>query len=199
MKVCKMQVWYEYGTFCLRTSKHGQAEQCLKEAAAIDSGHRAGLMALAALLWHTGLHTDSAHLDEAETVLHAAREAAPDDAAVWALLTLLYASMASRRVSEHRNAAFEMRRLAKLGNNRRLSGNPYLQVSLQSWPSPHSVKSQFAVCLRARNMVTFDVPTVMPCSRGRRVCWLSSVLSKFVQSCQHAAAVFSRYLSGQLL
>lgn len=123
-----VQVWYEYGTFCMRTSKQGPAEQCLREAVAVDNSHKPALMALAALLWHTGLHTDSAHLDQAETVLHAAREAAPDDAAVWALLTLLYGSMAARRVSEHRNAAFEMRRLAKLSNRRKLAGNPYLQV-----------------------------------------------------------------------
>ena len=121
-------MWYDYGTFCLRTAKQGQAEQCLKEAVAIEPAHKPALMALAALLWHVGLHTDSAHLDQAETVLHAAKEAAPDDAAVWALLSLVYDSMASRRVSEHRNAAFEMRRLAKVQNRRKVAGNPYLQV-----------------------------------------------------------------------
>ncbi|KAL0022439.1 hypothetical protein WJX79_000099 [Trebouxia sp. C0005] len=46
------QVWYDYGTFCLRTAKQGQAEQCLKEAVAIEPGHKAALLALAALLWH---------------------------------------------------------------------------------------------------------------------------------------------------
>lgn len=123
-------MWYEYGTFCLRTGKQGQAEQCLREAVAIDPSHKLGLMALAALLWHIGLHTDSAHLDQAETVVHAAKEIGPEDPAVWALLTLVYASMAARRVSEHRNAASEMRRLAKL-KNRKLAGNPYLQVLLR--------------------------------------------------------------------
>ena len=87
-------------------------------------------MALAALLWHIGLHTDSAYLDQAETVVHAVKEISPDDPAVWALLSLVYASMAPRRVSEHRNAASEMRRLAKLRNSRKLAGNPYLQVFL---------------------------------------------------------------------
>lgn len=124
-----MQVWYEYGTFCLRTGKQGQAEQCLREAVAIEPGHKLALVALAALLWHIGLHTDSAHLDQAETVVHAAKEISPEDPAVWALLTLVYASMAARRVSEHRNAASEMRRLAKL-KTRKLAGNPYLQVLL---------------------------------------------------------------------
>lgn len=138
-----LQVWFEYGTFCLRTGKQGQAEQCLREAVSIDPSHKPSLMALAALLWHTGLHTDSAHLDEAETVLHAAKEATPDEAAVWALLTLVYASMAARRVSEHRNAAFEMRRLAKLSNSRKLAGNPYLQVcGLVSFT--HTSKSMLA-------------------------------------------------------
>ena len=122
-----LQVWYEYGTFCLRTGKQGQAEQCLREAVAIEPSHKLALMALAALLWHIGLHTDSAHLDQAETVVHAAKEISPEDPAVWALLTLVYASMAARRVSEHRNAASEMRRLAKL-KTRKLAGNPYLQV-----------------------------------------------------------------------
>ncbi|KAA6417329.1 MAG: tetratricopeptide repeat 18, partial [Trebouxia sp. A1-2] len=125
-----LQVWYDYGTFCLRTAKQGQAEQCLKEAVAIEPGHKAALLALAALLWHVGLHTDAAYLDQAETVLHAAKEAAADDTAVWALLSLVYESMAPRRLSEHRNAAFEMRRLGKVHNRRSLAGNPYLQVAL---------------------------------------------------------------------
>ena len=84
-------------------------------------------MALAALLWHIGLHTDSAYLDQAEAVVHAVKEISPDDPAVWALLTLVYASMPGRRVSEQRNAASEMRRLAKAKNSRK-AGNPYLQV-----------------------------------------------------------------------
>ena len=125
-----LQVWHDYGTFCLRIAKQGQAEQCLKEAVAIDPAHKPALMALAALLWHIGLHTDSAHLEQAETVVHGAKEAAPDDAAVWALLTLVYDSMAPRRVSELRNAAFEMRRLAKVQKRRTVAGNPYLQVSM---------------------------------------------------------------------
>lgn len=136
-----LQVWYDYGTFCLRTAKQGQAEQCLKEAVAIEPGHKAALLALAALLWHVGLHTDAAYLDQAETVLHAAKEAAADDAAVWALLSLVYESMASRRVSEHRNAAFEMRRLGKVHNRRSVAGNPYLQVS------PCSLHIPTTVCL----------------------------------------------------
>lgn len=126
--VC-FQVWYDYGTFCLRIGKQGQAEHCLKEAVAIDPGHKAALSALAALLWHIGLHTGAAYLDQAETVLHAAREVAPDEAAVWAMLSLVYQSMAPRRVSEHRNAAFEMRRLAKVHHRRGVAGNPYLQVT----------------------------------------------------------------------
>ena len=123
-------MWYEYGTFCLRTGKQGQAEQCLREAVAIDPSHELALMALAALLWHIGVHTDSAYLDQAETVMHAVKETSPDDPAVWALLSLVYASMAARRVSEYRNAASEMRRLAKLRNSRKLADNPYLQVLL---------------------------------------------------------------------
>ena len=121
----------------MRISKQGQAEQCFREALATDPAHQPSLMALSALLWHLGLHTDSAYIDQAETVLAAAREAAPDDAAVWALLTLVYGSMASRRVSEQRNAAFEMRRLAKVQKKRTVAGSPYLQVStshlLASW------------------------------------------------------------------
>ena len=108
---------------------------------AIEPSHKAALLALAALLWHVGLHTDAAYLDQAETVLHTAKEVAADDAAVWALLSLVYESMASRRVSEHRNAAFEMRRLGKVHNRRSLAGNPYLQVN------PCSLHTPITVCL----------------------------------------------------
>lgn len=138
-------MWYEYGTFCLRTGKQGQAEQCLREAVAIEPSHKLALMALAALLWHIGLHTDSAHLDQAETVVHAAKEISPEDPAVWALLTLVYASMAARRVSEHRNAASEMRRLAKL-KSRKPAGNPYLQVLLLITSTLLSVFVCFYIC-----------------------------------------------------
>ena len=141
-------MWYEYGTFCLRTSKQGQAEQCLREAVAIDPSHKLGLMALATLLWHIGLHTDSAYLDQAETVVHAVKEISPDDPAVWALLSLVYASMAPRRVSEHRNAASEMRRLAKLRNSRKLAGNPYLQVLLCHMSALCSLCVYITACIR---------------------------------------------------
>ena len=168
-----IQVWYEYGTFCMRTSKQGQAEQCMREAVAIDPSHKSALMALAALLWHTGLHTDAAHLDQAETVLHAAREAAPDDAAVWALLTLLYASMAARRLSEHRNAAFEMRRLAKLSNRRKLAGNPYLQVCfVMSSTGNESISAKKMGCwhlslrLAIKTQSTYMPNTIKPCNHS---------------------------------
>ncbi len=146
-------MWYDYGTFCLRTAKQGQAEQCLKEAVAVEPGHKAALLALAALLWHVGLHTDAAYLDQAETVLHAAKEVAADDAAVWALLSLVYESMASRRVSEHRNAAFEMRRLGKVHNRRSLAGNPYLQVNSCSL-HPCSLQPPLSVCELPHSLVS---------------------------------------------
>lgn len=124
-----MQVWYNYGCFCLRTQQQGKAEQCLREALALDPTCRPYLLALAALLWHNGIHTDAAHLDQADTVLHAAKEVSADDACIWALLTLLYDSLGSRRASEHRNAAFETHRLAQAQQKPGTASNPYLQVS----------------------------------------------------------------------
>lgn len=121
-------MWYDYGCFCLRSQQQGKAEQCLREAVALDPTSQPSLLALASLLWHHGIHTDAAHLDQAETILHAAKESSSDDACVWALLTLLYASLGPRRASEHRNAAFETHRLAQAQQSPGAAHNPYLQV-----------------------------------------------------------------------
>lgn len=129
-----MQVWYDYGCFCMRSQQQGKAEQCLREALALDPSSKPSLLALASLLWHNGIHTDAAHLEQAETLLHAAKEVAADDACVWALLTLLYHSMASRRASEHRNAAFETHRLAETQQKPGAASNPYLQVTCTAPP-----------------------------------------------------------------
>ena len=58
----------------MRAGSLDRAEQCLREALAIDPGHQDSLLALGCLLWHSGLHTDAAFLQQAEVVLLRAKD-----------------------------------------------------------------------------------------------------------------------------
>ena len=58
----------------MRTCSLDRAEQCLREALAIDPGHQDALLALGCLLWHSGLHTDAAFLQQAAVLLLHAKD-----------------------------------------------------------------------------------------------------------------------------
>ena len=58
----------------MRAGSLDRAEQCLREALAIDSGHQDALLALGCLLWHSGMHTDAAFLQQAEVLLLRAKD-----------------------------------------------------------------------------------------------------------------------------
>ena len=58
----------------MRTGSLDRAEQCLREALAIDPGHQDALLALGCLLWHSGLHTDAAFLQQAVVLLLRAKD-----------------------------------------------------------------------------------------------------------------------------
>ncbi|KAK9819945.1 hypothetical protein WJX72_004242 [[Myrmecia] bisecta] len=123
------QVWYDYGTFCLRTQRLGPAEESLREVVALDSGHLAALLALACLLWHNALATDPAFFQQAEVVLQQAQSVAPASPLVWALLSLVFAGGGEARAGDARNSSFEARRLAKAEATPR-QANAFLQAAL---------------------------------------------------------------------
>eukprot|EP00891_Asterochloris_glomerata_P001607 jgi/Astpho2/1607/fgenesh1_pg.00028_%23_15_t len=68
------QAWYEFAAFSMRTCSLDRAEQCLRKALAIDPGHQDALLALGCLLWHSGLHTDAAFLQQAAVLLLHAKD-----------------------------------------------------------------------------------------------------------------------------
>lgn len=59
------QVWYEYGTYCLRRggAKRGRAEECFREALALEPAHRGALLALLGCSVAAGRNTDPAYLE----------------------------------------------------------------------------------------------------------------------------------------
>lgn len=65
------------------------AEECLREAFALQEDHIPSLLALSCLLLHNGLVTDSAFLEDAEVYIHAAKDLSPDNATVWAMLSVI--------------------------------------------------------------------------------------------------------------
>lgn len=61
-------VWHAYGTFSARTGNLGRAEEAFRSAVALEPSRTASLLALACVLWHNGVHTDSAFIEDAITV-----------------------------------------------------------------------------------------------------------------------------------
>ncbi|GLC67227.1 hypothetical protein PLESTF_000531100 [Pleodorina starrii] len=66
------QVWYEYGTFCLRrgAASRGRAEQAFREALSLEPTHRPALLALLGCSVAEGRATDPAYLEAAEAAAH---------------------------------------------------------------------------------------------------------------------------------
>jgi hypothetical protein len=57
------QVWYEYGVYCSRSGSRGRAEQCLREALALEPGHVGALAALLGVSLTEGRATDPVYLE----------------------------------------------------------------------------------------------------------------------------------------
>lgn len=85
------QVWYEYGTYCLRRGARGRAEQCFREALSLEPCHRASLLALLGCSVAEGRATDPSYLEAAEAAAHRLLEVVGSDSLEpWAALALVY-------------------------------------------------------------------------------------------------------------
>lgn len=54
--------------FSARTGNLGRAEEAFRSAVALEPERAASLLALACVLWHNGVHTDRAFIEDAITV-----------------------------------------------------------------------------------------------------------------------------------
>ncbi|CAG9467243.1 unnamed protein product [Pedinophyceae sp. YPF-701] len=63
------QRWLEYARFCARRGDAPRAHEAVREAVALDPGHRGALRTLVLVLLHRGLHTDALAIKQAEVVV----------------------------------------------------------------------------------------------------------------------------------
>ncbi len=82
-------MWHNFGVFCLRSGDFPLAEQCLREALALDPSQRPSRLALGCLLWHLGSAVDPCFLADAESPLFAAANSGVGGGVAWALLGLV--------------------------------------------------------------------------------------------------------------
>mmetsp|Transcript_45518 Transcript_45518/g.144787 ORF Transcript_45518/g.144787 Transcript_45518/m.144787 type:complete len:1066 (-) Transcript_45518:1094-4291(-) len=121
------QVWYDYGMFLMRKgpSAYGKAEECFKEACALDPDSPTALLSLAALLCHNGYY------DAAARCAHEAKALIPDSGMVWALLGLIYERQA--KTTEARNSVYEAKRLGRQAStvgDSKIQSRVYLALGL---------------------------------------------------------------------
>ncbi|KAG2496263.1 hypothetical protein HYH03_005496 [Edaphochlamys debaryana] len=108
------QVWYEYGTFCLRRGARGRAEQCFRESLSLAPEHRPALLALLGCSVAEGRATDPAYLEAAEAAAHRLLEVAGAEALEsWAALALVYKAFGEPKRAELASCEQEMARLER--------------------------------------------------------------------------------------
>jgi len=83
--------WYDYALFLMRTGDMGKAEECTKEAIALQQGEFDYLFAHGCILATRGKY------DDAEAYLKEALDLMPHDIEMWLLMSLLYAAMGRGR------------------------------------------------------------------------------------------------------
>ncbi|GIL44572.1 hypothetical protein Vafri_2099 [Volvox africanus] len=107
------QVWYEYGTYCLRrTGSRGRAEQCFREALSLEPTHRPALLALLGCSVAEGRATDPAYLEAAEAAAHRLMEVSGQPSLEqWAVMALVYKAYGDARRNELNSCEQEMSRL----------------------------------------------------------------------------------------
>ncbi|GIM03791.1 hypothetical protein Vretimale_8486, partial [Volvox reticuliferus] len=92
------QVWYEYGTYCLRRGSRGRAEQCFREALSLEPTHRPALLALLGCSVAEGRATDPAYLEAAEAAAHRLMEVSGQPTLEqWAMMALVYKAYGGER------------------------------------------------------------------------------------------------------
>lgn len=83
--------WLAYTTFLLRTGERAKAEECAREALALEPASVDAILAYGATLASRGSY------EQAEIFLKAALDASPGDVQLWLLIGLLYERMERRR------------------------------------------------------------------------------------------------------
>jgi Flp pilus assembly protein TadD len=61
-------LWHAYALFAARTGSLGRAEEALRKAVALPGAAAESLLALACVLWHSGVTTDAMYLEDARSV-----------------------------------------------------------------------------------------------------------------------------------
>ncbi|KAG2434617.1 hypothetical protein HXX76_007512 [Chlamydomonas incerta] len=110
------QVWYEYGGYCLRRggARRGRAEECFREALALEPTHRGALLALLGCSVAAGRATDPAYLESAEAAAHRLLDVAGRSSLDgWAALAVVYRAYGEAKKAELASCEQEMARLEK--------------------------------------------------------------------------------------
>eukprot|EP00899_Mesostigma_viride_P018093 jgi/Mesvir1/26285/Mv01648-RA.3 len=133
------QPWFDYAEFAMRVHDTGRAEECLREAIAIDPSHMPSLLAFAALLLSQGEH------DKAEVFVQGAVELAPDRVLPWALMGLVYDHMDKEK--ERNNSYYQAKKLNAEAVEAGASGQPsiYMQLALFLLDIHLSVQAEKAI------------------------------------------------------
>ncbi|EFJ48577.1 hypothetical protein VOLCADRAFT_104635 [Volvox carteri f. nagariensis] len=108
------QVWYEYGTYCLRRGARGRAEQSFRESLSLDPTHRPALLALLGCSVAEGRATDPAYLEAAEAAAHRLMEVSGQPTLEhWAAMALVYKAYGDAKRNELSSCEQEMTRLER--------------------------------------------------------------------------------------
>ena len=86
----RLQAFYEYGLFCLRTAARSQADTCLRQALSLNNKHSGGLQTLLCLSLHWLQSGEEENTERAEVLGHSLKDLQPNNSLPWALLSLVY-------------------------------------------------------------------------------------------------------------